>query len=353
MSLSGSVTPRVATGGKFSAKYSAFFTSTGIPTLDFLIGGGVAAGSIVLIDSDFHGTYTNQLIQLFVAESIASGHSLFYAAKNSLTSVISTLPDVAEESELRNNATDKSDLRIAWRYKTVGNSENQRMSIPNFGHHFDLSKRMNAADRIRDWNLLLQDFTPDSGTPLQGNLTRLLRELRSFSSGKSGNVQRIVLNNLFSTTWGFCSGSCLFDRLTLHFFASLRLLMQNTLQVALITLPPLQPSLVCRLRHYADYVFSITGFDSLEAKNPLYEEYNGLMNVIQLPWVGGGLEPVGKPTALEWAFKVKRRQFIVQVSTHLFSTLVGTFFGYVLVVWHAVESRRPFALEYWCLQETL
>ncbi|TGZ61417.1 hypothetical protein CRM22_008004 [Opisthorchis felineus] len=242
MSLSGSVTPRVATGGKFSAKYSAFFTSTGIPTLDFLIGGGVAAGSIVLIDSDFHGTYTNQLIQLFVAESIASGHSLFYAAKNSLTSVISTLPDVAEESELRNNATDKSDLRIAWRYKTVGNSENQRMSIPNFGHHFDLSKRMNAADRIRDWNLLLQDFTPDSGTPLQGNLTRLLRELRSFSSGKSGNVQRIVLNNLFSTTWGFCSGSCLFDRLTLHFFASLRLLMQNTLQVALITLPPLSLS---------------------------------------------------------------------------------------------------------------
>ncbi|KER20523.1 hypothetical protein T265_15301, partial [Opisthorchis viverrini] len=253
------------------------------------------------------------LIQLFVAESVASGHSLFYAAKNSLTSVISTLPDVAEESELQNNATDKNDLRIAWRYKTVGNNESPRMSVPNFGHHFDLSKRMNSADRIRDWNILLQDFTPDSESPLQGNLTRLLKELRSFSSGKSGSVQRIVLSNLLSTTWGFCSGSCLFDRLALQFFASLRLLMQNTLQVALITLPPLQPSLLCRLRHYADYVFSVTGFDSVEAKNPLYEEYNGLMNVIQLPWIGGGLEPVGKPTALEWAFKVKRRQFTVQL----------------------------------------
>ena len=47
--------------------------------------------------------------------------------------------------------------------------------------------------------------------------------------------------------------------------------------------------------------------------NPLYEEYNGLLDVIKLPWLGGSLDLVARPTTSQWAFKVKRRQFLIEV----------------------------------------
>ncbi|KAA3670383.1 uncharacterized protein DEA37_0014340, partial [Paragonimus westermani] len=54
------------------------------------------------------------------------------------------------------------------------------------------------------------------------------------------------------------------------------------------------------------------GFDGIESRNPLYEEYDGLMTAIQLPWLGSNLEPTARPATLEWAFKLKRRQFVLQ-----------------------------------------
>lgn len=70
---------------------------------------------------------------------------------------------------------------------------------------------------------------------------------------------------------------------------------------------------------YTDYAFELTGFDGLEASgnvtaNPLYEEYNGLLRVLKIPSVSGmNLEPIARPLTLEWAFKVKRKKFILKV----------------------------------------
>ena len=73
---------------------------------------------------------------------------------------------------------------------------------------------------------------------------------------------------------------------------------------------------------YAGYVFELTGFDGLEADgdlatNPLYEEFNGLLKVLKFPSVSGmNLEPIARPLTCDWAFKVRRRKFVLQVSSY-------------------------------------
>ena len=74
---------------------------------------------------------------------------------------------------------------------------------------------------------------------------------------------------------------------------------------------------------YADNVFELTGFDGLEADgdvaaNPLYKEFNGLLKVLKIPSVSGiNLEPITRPLTCDWAFKVRRRKFVLQVRSHI------------------------------------
>lgn len=75
-----------------------------------------------------------------------------------------------------------------------------------------------------------------------------------------------------------------------------------------------------RIGHYVDYSYSITGFDGIAAIDTVYAEFNGLFNVKKLPWSGGTLEPVSRPPTLEWAFKIKRHRFVLQVF-ELFQTI--------------------------------
>ncbi|KAF5397919.1 Elongator complex protein 4 [Paragonimus heterotremus] len=185
----------------------------------------------------------------------------------------------------------------------------------SLGHYFDLSKLMDTDARIKERDLLVTHFAPQPTSSLQANISNMIKTIYTFCHEKKApvdNIRRIVLHSLFSPCWGFVSNVKTFDRLVLKCFISLRLMLQNSLNVALITLPRLEPGLTSRLRHYADYVFSLKGFDGIESRNPLYEEYDGLMTAIRLPWLGNSLEPAARPTTIEWAFKVKRRQFVLQ-----------------------------------------
>lgn len=72
---------------------------------------------------------------------------------------------------------------------------------------------------------------------------------------------------------------------------------------------------------YADHVFEVVGFDGLEgfdnvAANPLYKEHHGLLKALKIPSVSGlNLAPISRPLTYDWAFKVKRRQFVLQVQS--------------------------------------
>ncbi|CAL8085269.1 unnamed protein product [Calicophoron daubneyi] len=250
------------------------------------------------------------MLNLFIAEGIISGQSFFYGANEPVDSLLCKLPEVAQVPE--QIAPREDDLKIAWRYKEM-NTETVSVSNPPLGHNFDMSKLMDVQSHMKEKNVNIKHFGPDMRERLSTNLEGLLTSLRQFSLSKaSKNVHRIVLNCLCSQLWGYSSNAHDFNQTVLKFFAVLRLLVQGTLGIVLITLPELDPGLLSRVRHYGDYVFTVHGFDGISSMNPLYEEYNGLLDVIQLPWLGGSLDLVARPATSQWAFKVKRRQFLVE-----------------------------------------
>ncbi|VDP86726.1 unnamed protein product [Schistosoma mattheei] len=96
-------------GVKRSFKLSTFLISTGIPSFD------------ELLEPDFHQTYAKLLLNLFVAEGILSGHSIFYGATETFDNLLCKLPDhMTSTNEIKEEI---SDLKIAWRYQNVPNTK--------------------------------------------------------------------------------------------------------------------------------------------------------------------------------------------------------------------------------------
>ncbi|KAL5965333.1 Elongator complex protein 4 [Taenia solium] len=138
-------------------------------------------------------------------------------------------------------------------------------------------------------------------------------------SGLSALDSLIVIDSIASPLWGRRPRNL--QACLANFMARLRLLLRYSFHVVYITVSKLalqESGAESRWMSYTDYAFEVTGFDGLEASgnvtaNPLYEEYNGLLGVLKIPSVSGmNLEPIARPLTLEWAFKVRRKQFILK-----------------------------------------
>ncbi|VDP89058.1 unnamed protein product [Echinostoma caproni] len=195
------------------------------------------------------------------------------------------LPDVIES--VPEGPVETDSLRIAWRYNKLEDIDRTTISTPYLGHHFDLSSTMNSAERIQERDLEVATFSPDSSESLTKNLSNFILSLQKFLTSKcSSNIQRIGLRS--------------------------------------------------RIHHYADYAYTITGFDGPTGKNTAYSDFDGLFTVTKLPWLGDGLEPISRPLTMDWAFKVKRRQFLLQVTRFLYS--------FPLFIAHILATSVPFIL---------
>ncbi|CAH8636793.1 unnamed protein product [Heterobilharzia americana] len=279
-------------------------------------GGGVASASVVLIEPDFHQTYSKLLLNLFVAEGVLSGHGIFYGATETFDNLLCKLPGVM--TSVDETKEENLDLKIAWRYKNLSNIENSSPSTSSLGHHFNLSIPMDAVTRMTEINVPSFHFQPDSKKSLQINLSNLCQELIKFqcSAKAPSSIRRIVLNSCGSPLWGHCKDTQQFYKAMLNFFATLRLIIQNSSCTVFVTLPTLKlpPGLFTRISHYCDYVFQVQGLSDQIQTNPVYSEYDGLLTVIRNPWLIGGntLEPAIRPSTLEWCFKIKHHQLIMQ-----------------------------------------
>ncbi|TPP57074.1 Elongator complex protein 4 [Fasciola gigantica] len=310
MSIGHHSIPGKINGARRSVRLPYFHTSTGILSLDEILSGGVTIGSISLIEADFHETYAKQIIDLFVAEGLVSGHSLLYASRENVEQLLSRLPDVAEHDPKSSKNSDG--LKIAWRYNKLEDIERTSFST-HWGHDFDLASTMKSAERIKEQDLRVSTFLPEPRESLIKNLSNFLHNLRTILEAKSTvQIHRVVLNSAFSPIWGYCNGSHEFERTVTWFLITLRLLVQSTLCVVYLTTPQLPAGLRSRVGNYVDYHYSLTGFDGSSANNTAYSEFSGLFNVEKLPWLGGTLEPIHRPITLEWAFKITRHKFVFQ-----------------------------------------
>ncbi|XP_053966316.1 elongator complex protein 4 isoform X2 [Anastrepha ludens] len=177
-------------GTRTSPQTGQVITSSGNPSLDVILGGGLPVGSICLIEEDKYVTFSKVLAKYFIAEGVLSAQSVLLGSlDDDPQEIMLKLPKPLNEFELEmEKATEqekgdtlKNGLRIAWRYNDLPpvNSE----QIPKkIGHHFNLMEHMekNVVDFVDKllWN----------GKPY-------VSSDEGYDEDKLGNVENISFGN--------------------------------------------------------------------------------------------------------------------------------------------------------------
>uniref|UniRef100_A0A8C2DNU0 Elongator complex protein 4 n=1 Tax=Cyprinus carpio TaxID=7962 RepID=A0A8C2DNU0_CYPCA len=115
-------------GTRPSVQNGQLLVSSGVSSLDYVIGGGLAVGTLLLVEEDCYDSYSRMLLKYFLAEGVVCGHELFLAsARDHPDEIMQELPspivdDVAgmKISEGQSQPSDPENpdtMKIAWRYQ--------------------------------------------------------------------------------------------------------------------------------------------------------------------------------------------------------------------------------------------
>uniref|UniRef100_A0A3Q3WZK6 Elongator complex protein 4 n=1 Tax=Mola mola TaxID=94237 RepID=A0A3Q3WZK6_MOLML len=327
-------------GSRPSVQNGQLLVSTGVTSLDYLLGGGLAVGTVLLIEEDRYDSYSRMILKYFLAEGVVCQHELFVsAAQDNPDDILQELPapildDVAvhtpvEQPRLSCEAQESLDaMKIAWRYQNLPKVQSALASSSRFGHYYDVSKTMEPD--IRQTAKCHRFYLPEH--PAQASPTHsamlesysaLLKSLQEvickegFGISKSRNILRIGLHSLGSALWG--DDLCCYDNpknghaLT-TFLYGLRALLRSSLAVAVVTVPShliQDRALMGSITRLCDNAIALESFKGSEREtNPLYKDYHGLLHVRQVPHLNCLANKL--PDHKDLAFKLKRKQFSIE-----------------------------------------
>jgi len=319
-------------GVRPSLHNNQLLVSSGCPSLDTLLGGGVAVGTLLLVEEDTHRSYTQVLKKLFIGEGVMCNHVLYLASTRDgdPEDALKEIPrganeDKTSESENKKNIEDNGDeLQIAWRYKNKPKM-NTTNTDTQFGHYFDLSETI-SEEKIRTLNYTC--FVPKrDNTKTEGvkaayrNLLRSIQETIEKNNLYVGNstdvpgVMRIHISSLGSPFWSEkLITSEKYDPSLAWFLLSLRHLLRRSYCTAMVSIPTHlfeEKSFVSRIHHFADVVIHLESFAGSEkSQNPLFKEYHGLFHVKKVAHLnsicGASID------TSDLAFKVKKKKFLIE-----------------------------------------
>ncbi|XP_065492462.1 elongator complex protein 4 [Caloenas nicobarica] len=331
-------------GTRPSVRHGQLLLSSGLPSLDCVLGGGIAVGTLLLIEEDTYGLYSNLLFKYFLAEGVVCGHDLFVAsAKEHPDNILKELPapllDDTYRNELREETTAvKSEefqdaMKIAWRYQNLPKMEASPTTSTKFGHYYDVSKRMSPGlfQSIKQHRFYLPEelsSQPETKTwNMNSAYTRLLQSIQriiyqegfdgSDPQKKQKNILRIGIQSLGSMLWGddVCSSDTPEDVHSLtKFLYVLRGLLRKSLSACIITVPAhliQNKAIMERVTNLSDAVVGLESFIGSEREtNPLYKDYHGLVHVHQIPRLNSLICDVSDTKDL--AFRLKRKLFTIE-----------------------------------------
>ncbi|MBN3305323.1 elongator complex protein 4 [Amia ocellicauda] len=331
-------------GTRPSVQNGQLIVSTGVTSLDYVIGGGLAVGTLLLIEEDKYDSYSRMLLKYFLAEGVVCGHSLFIAsARDHPDEILQELPaplldDIAnpkpEEGQTQGiDPEGPNSMKIAWRYQNLPKVQTALASSSRFGHYYDVSKPMDPA--MRETAKCNTFFLPNE-LPFQSSTetsrvnigyTKLLRSIQGVIrregfdgaslQNKPRSILRIGVHSLGSALWGddiCCEENPHYLYSLTTFLYGLRALLRASLSVCLVTVPShliQNKAIMGRVTKLCDTVIGLESFRGSEREtNPLYKDYHGLLHVKQIPHLNCLMCEV--PDTKDLAFKLKRKQFAIE-----------------------------------------
>ncbi|MCL4132765.1 UNVERIFIED_CONTAM: hypothetical protein GTU68_062340 [Idotea baltica] len=310
-------------GTKPSVHNSQLLISTGIPSFDFILGGGLPVGSILLIEEDTFDIYSKLFMKFYLAEGLLNGHLLHLASLDEIPGqIIKELPAPSNEQKpgLQSDGSDET-LKIAWRYQNKAIAEH---TTPVY----DITKVLDV-EEFRDVISLWDGSSGDLGTmgkfsnplylSLLKNIDKTIQEHDLIPKGSKlkSNLLRLAIHSLVSPLWGEEYSQHEKDKkwtnITL-FLTLLKSIVRSSFSVALITVPShliSDPVLVSRLYGIVDFGVRLESFQgSAKETNPIFKEYHGLFHVNKLSALNT-IVP-NQLDSLDWAFQVKRKSIHIK-----------------------------------------
>ncbi|KAI8887867.1 PAXNEB-domain-containing protein [Backusella circina FSU 941] len=350
--------PKLPSGSRLSAYNGQLLVSTGVPSLDDILGGGQPVGTIMLIKEDKATTYAHLLLKYFVAQGIASGHHIATTSRDEdAEEMLKTLmwlsssdahddEDDEKTKAARSNA-ENDRMKIAWRYAHLRRFETGVKAKPAspvtlstsstttstdepkpYCSQFDLTKRI-PSDVLEKANTSLIQWADNNKE--EDDYKILLDELRKvvveggFSSalpvapGTTRHALRVAIHSIASPSWYSNTPYDLYK-----FFHALRGLLRFSFGTAMITIPAYlydeAPHVVKRIEHMVDAVIEIESFagDPVHNNAAYTQNYHGFFHVHKLPVLNSLLPPSTKLSVLsaggsnDLGFKLRRKRFAIE-----------------------------------------
>ncbi|XP_056115169.1 elongator complex protein 4 [Rhinichthys klamathensis goyatoka] len=329
-------------GTRPSVQNGQLLLSSGVSSLDYVIGGGLAVGTLLLVEEDRYDSYSRMLLKYFLAEGVVCGHELFLAsARDHPDEIMQELPSpiMDEFASLKTNEgqpqpsdpENPDTMKIAWRYQNQPRVQTALASSLRFGHYYDVSKTMEPELRqtakYHSFYQLQETPITTGSSPLPSPYHALLKAIQtvirkegfdgSTPQSKARNVLRLGLHSLGSALWGddvCCKDNPANCHALSTFLYALRGLLRTSLSVAMVTVPShliQNRAVMGRIIRLSDTAIALESFRGSEKEtNPLYKDYHGLLHVRQLPHLNCLSCEV--PDTKDLAFKLKRKQFTIE-----------------------------------------
>ncbi|XP_042892285.1 elongator complex protein 4-like [Penaeus japonicus] len=316
-------------GTRPSLHNSQLLISTGLPSLDYLLGGGLPVGSLLIVEEDRYDVYSKLFLKYFLAEGVMNGHMTTVGSLDlNPQSIMADLPSSGDTNpeDTTVDMTDKQ-MTIAWRYQNQ-KSQSSSISSNRFGHNYDLTKVMNSSliDKV-DMELWDGKNTGEGKGMIKNkyywSLLQLIKRRiesgnlsTSFNKAKT-NVMRIALHSLGSPLWGWefnqHEKDHQWESLT-AFIYMLRALVRSSFSIGMVTIPShlfLDPALMSRLTTLGDFVVRLESFQGSEKEtNPVFKDYHGLFHIVKLSALNSLVPPLLDST--DWVFRLKRRSLTIE-----------------------------------------
>eukprot|EP00049_Salpingoeca_infusionum_P019490 m.362094 g.362094 ORF g.362094 m.362094 type:complete len:383 (-) comp20121_c0_seq1:219-1367(-) len=336
--------PSLPVGVKPSLANGQLLTSTGISSLDHLLGGGLGIGTVMLVESERLGSHADILLRYFLSEGMACDHHLaVVSADQSPAATIKNCPQQYVSSAQMSSSTSSSssspstasspspaqtpqDMRIAWRYNslpTVQATVGQQKPLAvgqRYCHTFDLSKKV-GEQGLKVCKHVDIDLSDSDPSVFDSALSQLAEAMAPFQVVPTRGdlalktVQRIAIQLIGSPFW-FQDAQDDTQKTTelCRFLMRLRSVLRRSCSVCCITVPTnlfTSDHLKQRIRSLGDVVVRPETFVGTPNEgNPVLKEYHGFFRVVKLPLINTII-----PSSIntdDLAFKLKRKAFSIE-----------------------------------------